>query len=59
MLMGHLHTTFQMHSMLMGHLHTTFQMHSTTGTLGITIKTTNKERFQSHIVTVHNTEIFR
>jgi hypothetical protein len=44
--------------MLMGYLHTKFQKQSTTGLLGIAIKTTDKEQFQSHIVTVHITEIF-
>jgi len=34
------------------------QMPSTTGSLGITIKTTNKGWFQSHIFTVHTTEIY-
>ena len=32
-------------------------MPSTTGSLGITIKTTNKGWFQNHIVTVHTTQI--
>jgi len=43
--------------MLMGYLHTKFQMRSTIGSLGITIKTKNKGQFQSHIVTVHATKI--
>jgi len=42
----------------MDYLHTKFQMPTTTGSLGITIRTTNKERFQSHVVTVHTMEIF-
>jgi len=42
----------------MGYLHTKFQMPSTTDSLGITIKTTNKEQFQNRIVTLHTTEIF-
>jgi hypothetical protein len=34
-------------SMLMSYLHTKFQKHSTTGSLGITIKTTNKGSFKA------------
>jgi len=41
----------------MGYLHTKFQKTSTTGSLGITIKTTDKGWFQNHVVTVHTTEI--
>jgi len=43
--------------MLMGYLYTKFQMPSITGSLGITIKTTNMGWFQSHIVPVHTTQI--
>jgi hypothetical protein len=44
-------------SMLMGYFHMKFQMPSTTGSLGITIKSTNKGWFQGHIVTAHTTKI--
>ena len=44
--------------MYIGYLCTKFHIPGNTGSLVITIKTTNKEWFQSHIITVHTTEIY-